>query len=164
MKKNRFLPLLSLLAVLLLVPGAALPEERQMSPSSPADVVKFLNQTLGWYRHLDRERSIADTSDDLFFVNDGREIAGQVVRLAFDFARADEQLLDKRTGAGQASSQEGPNTSRYQALIQISAKLDDQAQQAQRELDALRQRLRQSMILHCQSNVAAQQFHGIEFG
>jgi small-conductance mechanosensitive channel len=141
MKKNRFLPLLSLLAVLLLVPGAALPEERQMSPSSPADVVKFLNQTLGWYRHLDRERSIADTSDDLFFVNDGREIAGQVVRLAFDFARADEQLLDKRTGAGQASSQEGPNTSRYQALIQISAKLDDQAQQAQRELDALRQRL-----------------------
>ncbi|HTA22963.1 MAG TPA: mechanosensitive ion channel domain-containing protein [Terriglobales bacterium] len=83
---------------------------------------------------------MADTSDDLLFVNDSREIANQVVRLAFDFARADEQLLDKRTGEVQAPPQ-GPNGSRYQALNQILAKLDEKAQQVQQEVDTLRQSL-----------------------
>ncbi len=124
----------------LILVAVVMPQDRQMSPSTSADTVKFLNQTLSWYRHLDRERGMADTSDDLLFVNDSREIANQVVRLAFDFARADEQLLDKRTGEVQAPPQ-GPNGSRYQALNQILAKLDEKAQQVQQEVDTLRQSL-----------------------
>jgi small-conductance mechanosensitive channel len=125
-------------------------QEQQTPPSTPADVVRFLNQTLGWYRHLGREQSIADTSDDLFFVNDGGEIASQVVHLAFEFARTDEQLLEKRTGAPQ-----GANTSRYRALSQISAKLDDQAQLAQQELDTLRRRLQSAPLRQRQEIEAA---------
>lgn len=125
---------------LILVATAVMPQDRQMSPSTSADTVKFLNQTLSWYRHLDRERGMADTSDDLLFVNDSREIANQVVRLAFEFARADEQLLDKRTGEVQAPPQ-GPNGSRYQALNHILAKLDEKAQQVQQEVETLRQSL-----------------------
>jgi small-conductance mechanosensitive channel len=138
MKPNWFFRLI--LPHLILVATAVMPQDRQMSPSTSADTVKFLNQTLSWYRHLDRERGMADTSDDLLFVNDSREIANQVVRLAFDFARADEQLLDKRTGEVQAPPQ-GPNGSRYQALNQILAKLDEKAQQVQQEVDTLRQSL-----------------------
>jgi small-conductance mechanosensitive channel len=138
MKPNWFFRLI--LPHLILVATAVMPQDRQMSPSTSADTVKFLNQTLSWYRHLDRERGMADTSDDLLFVNDSREIANQVVRLAFDFARADEQLLDKRTGEAQAPPQ-GPNGSRYQALNQILAKLDEKAQQVQQEVDTLRQSL-----------------------
>src|SRR5580698_308886 len=51
---------------------------RATGPSDPQEIVKFLNQTLTWYRHLDHERSVADTSDDLVFVKDGGEIASQV--------------------------------------------------------------------------------------
>jgi small-conductance mechanosensitive channel len=115
------------------------PQGRGTNPSDPQDITKFLNQTLGWYRELGRERSVADTADDFVFVKDGGEIASQVVRLAFDFARAQEQFLEKQAGASQALAQ-GPNASRYQALNQASAKLEDQAQQSQQELDRLRQR------------------------
>jgi small-conductance mechanosensitive channel len=138
MKLNWFFQLI--LAYSILLATAVVPQDREMSPSTSADTVKFLNQTLSWYRHLDRERAMADTSDDLLFVNDSREIANQVVRLAFDFARADEQLLDKRTGEVQAPTQ-GPNGSRYQALNQTLSKLDEKAQQVQKEVDSLRQSL-----------------------
>lgn len=124
--------------LLLLGLASGLPQSQEINPSNPPDIVRFLNQTLAWYRHLDRERGISDTSDDLVFVKDGGEIASQVVRLAFDFARADGQLLEKSTGQAPA---QGPNASRYQALSQMLAKLDDQSQQAQRELDTLRRRL-----------------------
>jgi small-conductance mechanosensitive channel len=139
MKPNRFLRLILPLLLFVLAVTAALSQDRQVIPSSPVEIVRFLDQTLGWYRHIDRERAIADTSDDLVFVNDGRAIAGQVVRLAFDFARSAEQSLEKQTGTGQVPP--GPNASRYQALSQMSAKLDDKAQQAQHELDTLRQQL-----------------------
>jgi small-conductance mechanosensitive channel len=134
MKSLRCVLLLS--AIALVGSTSTLPQD----PSNPADIVKFLNQTLSWYRHLDRERGIADTADDLVFVKDGGEIASQVVRLAFDFARAQEQSLEKRTDAAQDPAQ-GSNASRYQALNQLSAKLNDQAQQTQQELGTLRRRL-----------------------
>ena len=147
MKPNRFLlTILSASVLVLVVPKPASSQTRQITPPSPADTVKFLNQTLGWYRQLERQQAIAGTSDDLLFVNDSREIANQVVRLGFDFARANQQLLEKERGAGQAPAP-GPNASRYQALNQISAKLNDQARQNRQELDALQQRLQSARPL-----------------
>ncbi|HYL94284.1 MAG TPA: mechanosensitive ion channel domain-containing protein, partial [Terriglobales bacterium] len=63
-----------------------------------------------------------------------------VVRLAFDFARAEAQLTAGQGAAGAADAG-NPESSRYQALLQLSAKLDKQVQESRAELQALRQKL-----------------------
>lgn len=115
--------------------------EHAMGQQSPAlhsqDVVQVLNQTLDWYRRLIVERQIASEPGDTMILSDNRRIADQVVRLAFDFARAQAELIDK-----QPSSNEGTPPSdisaRYQALLQ---KLDKQIHESQVELDQQRQKL-----------------------
>ena len=67
-------------------------QARADSPAS-AQIIEFLNQTITWYRHLSVERQIANEPGEQLIVNDNRQGADQVVRLAFDFARAGARLL-----------------------------------------------------------------------
>jgi len=126
--------------MLVFVPLSALPQTPSAGASQSADIIKFLNQTINWYRQLTQNQEIDKTSSDVVFVQDNLEISGQVVRLAFDFARAEEPLLEKQTAPSPSASQ-GPISSRYQSLVQTSARLNAQAQQIQQELDTLRQQL-----------------------
>jgi small-conductance mechanosensitive channel len=101
----------------------------------PQSVIQFLDQTVTWYHRVAAERAIASTPGDVVFVEDNARIADQVVRLAFDFARSQEQLVEKQKNAGQNQSQPA---SRYQALTEMSHKLDAQIQQTQQELESTR--------------------------
>jgi small-conductance mechanosensitive channel len=105
-------------------------------PQGP-ELLQFLNQTLNWNRGLGTERQIATEASDAIVVNDNRNIADRVVRLAFQFARAEAADLAKQ------SSTEGtanPNSaaSQYQSLMQLSAKLDTRVKELQAELEAAR--------------------------
>jgi small-conductance mechanosensitive channel len=126
--------------MLVFVSMPAVPQGPAVVVSQSAEIVKFLNQTINWYRQLTQNPEVEKTSTDMIFVQDSLEISGQAVRLAFDFARAEEQLLEKQNPSI-ATAGQGPNASRYEALLQTSAKLNGQAQQTQQELDALRQQL-----------------------
>ncbi|MFI5104376.1 MAG: mechanosensitive ion channel domain-containing protein, partial [Terriglobales bacterium] len=72
--------------------------------------------------------------------NDSRQIAGQVVRLAFEFARARAQALASQPETGAGSPPQSA-TSQFQRLIDSVAKADQKVKQSQKELDALRQQL-----------------------
>ena len=105
-----------------------------------SDVVEFLSKTIDWYRQTSSaEQQIATDPVDLAFGDNNRRTADEVVRMAFDFARQQEQLLSTQATANQP---ETPNNklSQYQGLVQAAANEDQQVQQTQTELSQLEQK------------------------
>lgn len=111
-----------------------------VATESPGDIISFLNQTIVWSRQLTTEQQLVNEPSDALFLNDNRQLANQVVRLAFDYARARAQTLAKQGGEGGASQpQAGP--SQYQRLIDSANKADQQVKSLQKELDGFQQQL-----------------------
>src|SRR5438270_3328698 len=104
-----------------------------------SDVIQFLNQTISWYRQLSVQRSIAEEPSEILTVNDNKQVADQVVRLAFDYARAEADLLSKQNPG--TTQQQQSNASQAQSLLQLLSKLDGQVRELQGEIDALHQKL-----------------------
>lgn len=100
-------------------------------------VLAYLNQSIDWYRHLSTEEQIATDPSDVLFVNDNRQIANQVVRLSFDFARADAQYAGAKSVP---ASGESTQQSKYQSLFQAAAQADELVKDTQTEMDGLRQK------------------------
>jgi small-conductance mechanosensitive channel len=108
--------------------------------NSPAlDVLQFLNQTIDWYRGLSAEAQVARQPSGVLVLNDDHVTADQAVRLSFDYARAQADILAKQSPA-QPGSQSG-TFQHYQSLYQLATKLDNQVRDTQTELQARRQDL-----------------------
>jgi len=83
------------------------------APVDAARVVEFLDQTIAWYRQLaEQQRLVANANDDVY-VSADRQLANEVVRLAFQFART-AASVQQTPGQGNA-------TSAYQRSIQQEA-------------------------------------------
>jgi small-conductance mechanosensitive channel len=120
----KFLLTLSLVAALFGVDAA-----------DPQSAIQFLDRTVTWYHRVGGERAIASSPGDTVFLEDSSRIADQVVRLAFDFARSQEQLIEKQKNSSQTQPQP---PSHYDTLTETSHKLDAQIQQTQLELESTR--------------------------
>jgi len=101
-------------------------------------LVDYLNQSIDWYRHLAVEESSSTDPADLLFVNDDRQMANQILRLSFDFARPAAQQL---TAQAAATSPQSAANSRLQNLTQVAAKTDQVVKDTQSEIDQLAQKL-----------------------
>ena len=134
-------------------------------PKSPA-ILTYLTETINWYRGTVVEQQIANEPGDITFAEDNRRISRQIVRLAFDFARQEEQSESKPPKANQTPDQ--ANTlSQHQRLIQAVAKADQQVERSQNELQSLQQKLQtapqkmrpalESLIAETQSELAFRQ-------
>ena len=98
----------------------------------------MLDETVDWYRTLGAQQQIADEPGDLLIVSENRQIAGHVVGLAFEVARASaDQLVDSATSA--ASVNQGNDSA--QTLAARQHKLDAQVLSVQQEIDSTRARL-----------------------
>jgi small-conductance mechanosensitive channel len=106
---------------------------------SPGDIISFLNQTIVWSRQLTAEQQLVNEPSDALFLNDSRQLANQVVRLAFDYARARAQALANQGEGGTSPLQAAP--SQYQRLIDSANKADQQVKSLQKELDGFHQQL-----------------------
>ena len=106
---------------------------------SQPDIIRFLNQTIAWYQQQNIDRQTAVTGSDIFFTNDNRPVASQIVRLSFDFAHAAGQQLSSNPVPAQNAG--APTESRYQSLAQTVAKLEDQTKRTQADVDSLRKKL-----------------------
>jgi len=98
-----------------------------------------LSQTVDWYRQTQQEQHVATEPGELGFLTDNRRTAGQIVRLAFDFARQHEEELAKRSRS--TSSNPSNASSQYQSLSNGAASVDQRVQQTQAELDSMKQQL-----------------------
>src|ERR1700730_17657067 len=118
--------------------AAEAPQSSAAAPLTAAQVLRFLDETIDWYRGLTAQQQIATTPTDLAILYDNRQAATQAVRLAFEFARAQAAYIVANTPASQGHS---AVLSQYQSLGQLQARFDKQVKDTQAELDAARQKL-----------------------
>jgi len=97
-------------------------------------VISYLNQSIDWHRQITIEEQVATDPSDVLFVNDNRQTANSILRLSFDFARADAQLLAAQgQPQGGTANETGPG--RYQSLIKAAQAADEEVKQTQAELE-----------------------------
>src|SRR5438270_5147316 len=102
----------------------------------PEDVIAFLNQAVTWYRQLNVQQELVNEPNDEVFLNDNRQLAEQVLRLSFEYARVQAQLL-----GSPASPQGQPVNPQYQNLADLLAKANQRVLDLQHELDSYKQQL-----------------------
>jgi small-conductance mechanosensitive channel len=132
--------LLLALTLSVIGPASGISQSKPAAASNSPDIIQFLTQAIGWYRQLAVEQQISSEPNDVMIVNNNRQIADQVVQLAFEFARSQVESPGREPAASQAEGQ-GPASSEYQSLLQLSAKLDKDVQELQGELQSVRQKL-----------------------
>ena len=109
---------------------------------SSQDVISFLNQTIVWYQQLTGQQQLVREPSDLLFLNDNRQIADQVSRLSFDFARARAQVLGAPDAGAEAQQDEGsPNLDQYNNLAEMARKSDQKIKDTQQEIETMRRQL-----------------------
>src|SRR5262249_17453015 len=104
------------------------------------EIIPFLNQSVVWHRQLSAQQQLVSEPSDVLFLRDNRQLADQIVRLSFDFAKAQAQTLANQANSGTPGATTQP-PSQYQRLAEYSAKTEAQVKQSQQELDALRKKL-----------------------
>src|ERR1700689_793397 len=76
---------------------------------SDAAVIGDLFQSVNWHRHVYTERQVANEPADLMFLDDNQAIERQIVKLSFEFAKADAMLETSTTSShGRPASSESP--------------------------------------------------------
>jgi hypothetical protein len=131
-----------LLGVILLTGALADVIAQNSAPTDPSsgEIIQFLSQTIDWYRQTQQEQQIATEPADLGFLADNRRMASQIVRLAFDFARQEEQRHAKQSKTTSNAAPNG-NVSRNDSLSKAASDADQLVQQTQAELEALKKQL-----------------------
>ena len=79
------------------------------SPPDAQTVISYLSDVISWYGHLSVEAQLVRDPDETLFFADDRQVAGEVLRLAFDYARKQAKFIAKtnpnaRAAAGSAGS------------------------------------------------------------
>jgi len=133
---------LTLATLACLLPGTgsgAAPQANTGLPDSPR-VIQYLNQAIDWYRSVGMQQQVSLDKNVITVGTDNRQMADQIVRLAFDFARAEADSMLK-AGNTNPNADETADVSHDRALLQLQAKLDKQTQDSKSELESLRQQL-----------------------
>ncbi len=127
--------------VLLVAVGwvVAQPQGNEPALPSTADVVTLLKQTVDWYRHFSVEQQLATEASDLPFLNDDRRLGEQVVRLVFDYARAQAPVITAEAATQAQGTQ--PGAPKYGSLLDAAAKADRQVKASQAAVESLKQKL-----------------------
>jgi small-conductance mechanosensitive channel len=119
----------------------ATPAQAIAAPVDAARVVQFLDQTIVWYHQLGaQQRLVTDANDDVH-VNADRQMANEVVRLAFQFARTQAEGAQPAAASPQQASGQGATPSTYQTLMQQEAEAQKDENQVVGEVDDLQKKI-----------------------
>jgi small-conductance mechanosensitive channel len=124
-------------AILVCLAAAAIPpksqaqnDRAQNDPGSTGrNVIDHLNQTIAWYRRVAELDQSSTAPENLLLQNNVHGTARQVLKLAFDYARAQANLLAKTGATGSAAP--------TQTLQQATANAQARAERVQSQLDDL---------------------------
>jgi len=130
----------SIVAILLLAVAVAADQPASVPATSPTQVIQFLSDTVDWYRLTRQEQHLATEPGDLAFLADNRGVADQAVKLAFEFARQEEQRIAKQTKSNEPANQNNP-ASTHDNLVRAAATSDDLVKQTQAEVESFKQQL-----------------------
>ena len=109
-------------------------------------MVQFLDQTIAWYHQLGAQQQLVSDANDDVYVSADRQMANEVVRLAFQFARtqaegAQPTAASAQQSSGQAASGQGAAPSTYQTLMQQEAEAQKDENQVVGEVDDLQKKI-----------------------
>ncbi len=78
------------------------------SPPDAHGVIAYLTDVINWYGHLGVEGQLVSDPDETLFFADDRQVAGEVLQLAFEYAHAQAAYIAKFNPSAAAA---GPSTS-----------------------------------------------------
>jgi hypothetical protein len=117
--------------------SADTPPSAYQLPSN-SEVIGYLLQSVNWYRHVYTERQVANEPVDLMFLDDNRAIERQIVKLSFEFAKADallETSTDSSHGRPTSSTPPPADLAHFIELKNRNDQLSQQAIEAIKNLD-----------------------------
>jgi small-conductance mechanosensitive channel len=115
------------------------------------EVIDTLDQSVDWYRTLAIQQQSATEPSDWLVLAENRQTADQVLKLAFEIARANAAILAKQATAPAAADTDPTS---MQTLQQYQAKDAAQHQAVQQEIEAARSDLAGSRASQ-RANIAA---------
>ena len=85
-------------------------------------------------------QQIANDPSEVTIVSDNRQLANQIVRLSFDFARAEADAITSSQRSTPVQAQTG-GTAEQQAMVKAEDQVDQEIKNAETELNSLKQKL-----------------------
>jgi small-conductance mechanosensitive channel len=134
---SRF-PHLGILSALLafLLAGSSLHAQR---PLDDDDTLRYLSQTITWYRGIATTVQSASDARETIFAESLRQSSADTVRLGFDFARAQAAIP-----AGNTTDNTQGESTRARNLAQMAARAEKRADEAQSQIDQINQQLQKA--------------------
>jgi hypothetical protein len=115
--------------------------QNSYQPPSDAQVIGYLLQSVTWYRHLYTERQVASDPVDLVFLNDNQALESQIVKLSFDFAKADAALAKTATSSQDAAARAAPASTDLAHFIELQNRNDQLIQQTSEDIGELNEKI-----------------------
>jgi small-conductance mechanosensitive channel len=140
-------------AILLLIVGSLLgaaenpPAGTQAAPAQPdshvspltaEELIQILDQTVDWYRTLGLQQQSATQPSDLLLLYANRQTADNVVRLAFQIARANAELLSRDASSAEPA---GAGNRSPHTLEQHQQNTAERSDALEKEMDSVRRAL-----------------------
>jgi Mechanosensitive ion channel len=120
---------------------ADIPQSSYQLPST-AQVIGYLLQSVNWYRHVYTERQVASDPADLVFLNDNQAIESQIVKLSFEFAKADAALAKTASSAHDAgTTSAAPSSVDLAHFVELKNRNDQVTQQTSADIGKLNEKI-----------------------
>jgi small-conductance mechanosensitive channel len=120
--------------------SADTPPSAYQLPSN-SDVISYLLQSVTWYRHVYAERVVANEPADFMFLDNNQAIERQIVKLSFDFAKADAVVETSAASSQGGTASTDPPPADLAHFIELKKRNDELSQQAMGEIKDLDKRL-----------------------
>jgi hypothetical protein len=111
-------------------PAASAPTDARVAVLTSKQVIEILDETVNWYRTLAMQQQAATQPSDLLILYANRQMANEVVGLAFDIARANAELLSSEENAAAANAP----ASSADKFAQENSEVDAQVENLQKDL------------------------------
>jgi small-conductance mechanosensitive channel len=102
--------------------------------------VHHLNQVINWYRHATTGVPSVGLPSDTIYQDNAKNLGAQVVKLAFQSAKAEAALVKTQQKAADTTQAGGPTT-QEQRLIQLQTKVTGQIDQIQSQIASVTAKL-----------------------
>ena len=126
------------------ISGGLFADTTQGSYQLPSDtqVIGYLLQSVNWYRHVYTEQQVASDPGDLVFLNDNQALESQIVKLSFEFAKADAALAKTATSPHDAPATLAASASADLAhFIKLKNRNDQVTQQTSADIRKLNEKV-----------------------
>ena len=119
-------------------PAAPAQPGSHVSPLTAEELIQILDQTVDWYRTLGLQQQSATQPSDLLLLYANRQTADNVVRLAFQIARANAELLSSEASSAEPAGAANRSPQTFEQLEQNTAERSDAIE---KEIDSVRRTL-----------------------